>query len=229
MKNKLKRLQDRIIKLEELKSELALADQFGQFMKMFEQIKISMEETNSGSFFASKVYPNEKYEKKVVSELKKVVRDAKKISKEISNDPHRVKAGAIEKKVTNMRLTTESASKKLKDIWEKEISKNVSKWVDIAIAVNDLGAKGGNDFKKAIDKLKNVSIPKTEEQIKKIQEEKTSVQTGISKLGLEGKFGEFLKMSAEGKAVARDLLDKEVRMKMEEYDLWDSFRVTIGR
>jgi len=229
MISKLKRLQNRMTKLEELKSELALSDQFGQYIKLFEIIRVSMEETRSGSYFAAEAYSNEIIKKKVITELKKVIRDAKKISKEINNDAYRVQSRAVENKVTDMKTSTESAATKLKDAWNKEITNNVSKWVGIAEVVNDLGAQGGRDFKLAVDKLKRAAVPNTEEQVTKIKEEKNAVQNGISKLGLEGAFGKFLKLSAEGKASAKDLLNEEVRNKMDKYDLWDSFRVILGQ
>ena len=57
---------------------------------------------------------------------------------------------------------------------------------------------------------------------KKIAEE---LQRGISKLGLEGDFGKFLKTST--RCSLKQALEPEVKKKLDEFDLWDTFHITL--
>ena len=70
-------------------------------------------------------------------------------------------------------------------------------------------------------------IPQSEQEVedaKKLQEE---LQQGISKLGLEGDFGKFLETASGGECSLKEVLKPEVKKKLDEFDLWDTFHITL--
>ena len=95
--------------------------------------------------------------------------------------------------------------------------------------IEKLPKTGGKEFKDAFDNLTRdkVNIPQTEKEIRKIQKLREELNLGVTKLGLKGAVGKFLEAAVEGNAPISDLNKPEIKELLDNYDLWDSFRVQL--
>ena len=225
----LKKLKARLEKLPQRKAEGYLAATFGDYTQKVAQFFKKLWKTHQDMGYASKVYSSSDYDSKVLSELKKAVREAKKLHHVIEEDPQKATARATENKVVKLGDHASKANTQCRDIWNQEIEESIAKWEKIAGVVQDLGAKGGREFNQAVDSIRMQSIPQSDNEVDKVKAAQKALQKGIAGLGLEGRFGEFLKATVEGGASPKDLLDDEIRKKMDEHQLWDSFRVWLEK
>lgn len=226
----LERLKERLKKLPERRALREYAEHFGLYTQKVKQLREKMKRTHKDMVYASKVNPNPDYDRNVLSELKKAVREAKKLHKVIEEDPQKVKTRATENTVVSLGDYASKANTQCHDIWTREIEGIIAKWEKIAVVVQNLknlGAKGGSEFKQAVDKLKLQAIPQNDKEVEQVRTAKKDLQKGIATLGLEGPFGKFLEAAAKEIASPRDLLNDEVRSKLDEYKLWDSFHVGL--
>jgi len=222
-------LKVRLEKLPQLKAESHLAETFGDYTQKVAQLGDELRQTLQDMSYASKVHSNSDYNSKVLSELKRSVRESKKIYQVIDEDPQNVTKRATENKFVKLRDSVSKANKQCRNIWNQEIEKSIVKWEKIAVVVQDLGAKGGREFKQAVDSIRMQSIPQSDKEVDKVKGARNALQKGIAGLGLDDLFGKFLKDSVEGGASPRDLLKNEIREKLDDHKLWDSFKVRLGQ
>ena len=83
------------------------------------------------------------------------------------------------------------------------------------------------EYKNAVDRLGRKSIPRTTEEVQEVKELKEAVRNGVTKLGLKGPSGKFLEASAFDGASLSDVKKPEIRLWLDENDLWDSFVVRL--
>ena len=223
----LKKLKERLEKLPQLKSERNLSAKFGIYTQRIAQSREKLSKSFRDMEFISKVYPEAQCKQTVLPLLKKSIKEANKLYQSIDEDAQTVQKKATDNGVVRLGEYANSASGKCHDIWMLEITNNVTKWEKLASVIQNLGAKGGQEFKKAVETLKNKNIPRNDDEVTEIEKIKIELQKGVANLGLEGPFGEFLKATSEVGASPRDLLEDEIKEKMEEYSLWDSFRVRL--
>lgn len=225
----IKKLKVRLENLPQVKDESDLVEVFGYYIQKLTQSYEKLEQALKDMRNITKVFPSSECKKEVLFLLKNSVTVAKKLHTEIEEDPEKVKTKATDNKVVKLSDYASSARTKCDNIWAQEIESSVTKWEKIASVVQNLGAKGGRDFKQAVDNLKRNTIPKNDSEVDQANTAREALQEGIADLGLEGPFGRFLKATAEGGASPRDLLDDEIRRKMDEHKLWDSFRVLLDQ
>jgi hypothetical protein len=223
----LTQLKERLKQLPEKKSLREYAESFGEYTQKVARSREKLKQAFKDMGYISKAYPDSKCAKKILPLLKSSVTEAKKLHKEISEDPQKIKARATENKVVRLGDYASSATTQCRDIWNVQISNNVTKWEKLAIVVQSLGAKGGKEFKEAVDKLKLQGIPQNDKAVEQVKAIKKELEKGIAKLELEGPFGQFLTTAALGTASPRDLLNDKVKSKIDEYNLWDSFHVGL--
>lgn len=225
----LKELKTRLEKLPQRKAEGHLAAIFSEYNQKIKNIRIKLQAIYQDMTYAIKVNSNPEYNKKLLPDFKKAVQDAKTLIQDIEEDPNKVKTNASDHKVIRLGEYSNSLRNKCDSIWQLEITSSAKKWENIAEVIQKLGAKGGQEFKQAVEKLKTQKIPQNDADIFQIKEAQNALQKGITGLGLEGPFGEFLKNSAESGAPSKDLTKDEVRSKLDEYNLWDSFSIWLNR
>jgi hypothetical protein len=220
-------LKERLKKLPERRSLRVYAESFGEYTQKVAKSREKLGQAFKNMRYISKTYPDSECVKKVLPLLKSGVTEAKKLHKEIVEDPQKVKARTTENRVVRLGDYASRATTQCRDIWNLEINNSVAKWEKVASVVQNLGAKGGQEFKRAVDKLKLQGIPQSDKEVEQVKATKKELQKGIQSLGLEGPFGKFLKAAAAGVASPRDLLNDEVRSKLDKYKLWDSFHVGL--
>jgi len=228
--SKLKNLRDRLEKLPQLKKEKNLSSNFGVFTKKVAESKVMLTDSYRDMEYISKVFPDAGCEKKILPILKSSIKEAQKLYKTIEEDPQTVQKKASENSVVRLRDYATSANVKVRDIWSREITNNVTKWEKLAEVTQGLGAKGGREFKQAVVSLKNKKIPKSDEEVVQIKTAQINLHKGIANLGLEGPFGKFLEATVESRGASpKDLFKKEIKEKIEEFNLWDSFQIRLGQ
>ena len=210
------------------KLENNYADRFLKYTQKLGESHEKMKQTNENMVNASKVSSSSEYESKVLSELKKAVREAKKLYDLISKEPEKIMSNATENGIVRLSENATSAKAKCKNIWEQEILSTVTKWEKMADVVQKLVPEEGDGFKQVVDSLRGREIPQDDEEVDQIKTDKKELKKYIANLELEGPFGKFLESTVEGGASLRDLLkDDEIMKKLEEHDLWDNFRIRL--
>lgn len=225
----LKELKTRLEKLPQRKAESDLAATFSEYSLKVASICLGLQKTYRNIWYASQVNSNTDYNKKVLPKLKNAVKEAKLLLQEIEKDSNNIQTKASENKVVRLGEYEYSAKTECDTIWQQEFASSIKRWEKLADVVQKLGAKGGQEFKLALDKLKNYKIPQNDNDIIQIKASQKALKNGVVCLGLEGPFGEFLKASVEGGAYPKDLLKDDIRNKIDEFELWDSFKVQMGR
>lgn len=223
----LKNIKTRLEQLPQLMAEIHLTEKFGLYTQTLEQSRIRLERVQNNIKFASMVNSNPKYRGTVFPELKSAAQIATKLHKEIIGNAESVNSRATENKITRLKEHAKNAEKKCQYIWEQEVEVSVLKWEKIAGVIQGLGAKGGEEMKLAIDLLKGHRIPTDDNEVEQLRSAIKNLHNSISTLKLEGSFGQFLEATVDGSASAKDLLVDEIREKMDEHDLWDSFQVRL--
>ena len=228
--SKLKKLRKCLEKLPQLKKEKNLSSNFGVFTKKVAESKVMLSDSYRDMEYISKVFPGAGCKKKILPVLKSSIKEAQKLYKTIEEDPQTVQKKASENSVVRLRDSVTSANVKVRDTWVREINNNVTKWERLADVIQGLGAEGGREFKQAVVSLKNKKIPKSDEEVVQIQNAQSELQKGIANLGLEGPFGKFLEATADNRGASpKDLFKQEIKEKIEEFNLWDSFQVRLGQ
>jgi hypothetical protein len=221
-------LKTRLEKLPERRNLRKYALTFDDFTKKLGESYDKMKQINKDMVYASKVNSNNEYETKILFELKKAVREAKKIYKEISVNPEKVTSTAIANGIGRIDGSVVSAKKKCKEIWENEMKSIDDKWEKMADAVQKLDTEGGCEFKQIVDRLRGRTIPQNDKEVDQIKADKEGLQKSIANLGLAGSFGKFIEASVEGGASLKALLENdEIKKKLDEYNLWDNFRIRL--
>jgi len=225
----LKELKTRLDELPKMKAEAHLAATFSKYCQSVRQARQDLEATYVEMGYAGKVNSNPEYQRKVLPELKKAMRVAKGLHRSIEESAEKVTSRATENRVADLRDYAKRAKTQCHAIWIREVEGSADRWEKLADVIESLGAKGGNDLKQTIENLRRQRIPESDAEVERVRSALDRLQKGIKNLGLEGSFGRFLKASSEGGASPKDLLTDEVKIKMDEHELWDSFRVIIER
>ena len=222
----LKKLKTRLENLPERRKQRDWAVNFRTYREKLSGVRKKIEQIYNDMAYAEKVNSNNEYREKVFFELKKAVRGAQKLHKEISEEPKKVMLTATEDVIIKLRDYVEKARYQCDNIWNREIEGIVAKWEKMAEVVQRLGHKGGHEFKQVVDRLRKRLIPQNDKEVDQIKDNIKELQKGIAELGLAGPFGKFIGAAAgEGASLKVLLEDDEIRKKLEEHDLWDNFRI----
>lgn len=229
----IKELKSRLEKLPDLKAESDLAGHFACYKQQLTGIYEDLSTVYQDSIYANKVNSNDGY-KRVQTEVKNAVRVARSLYRMIEEEARDILKKASENQMTKISDSSKSARKKCDDIWKQERQKDVGKWEKISVVVKKMSNKGKQEFKKnvkeftqAVNAISLQSIPKNDEEVNELKALKNELKRKVATLDLEGPFGMFLENSVGQGVSAKELLNDEVRSKLEEYDLWDSFRVRL--
>ncbi|MBZ0264125.1 hypothetical protein K8I28_05610 [bacterium] len=226
---KLDSLKNRLVQLPQIHAERNLLDKFEKYTRSLSLSREKIEDTLEKHKRASKVFPSSEYEVKVFQEIKKAAREAKKLKKNIEENPEVVRNKSTENAVIRINDNAKNSESNCTNIWSKEVDTNITIWNKFARVVQGLATAGSQEFGEAIRYLQNntSTFPKSEEEVERLLEARKKLHNGISNLGLEGSFGKFLIKSANRGSPLTDLFDDEIKQKMNEHDLWDSFLVRL--
>lgn len=226
----LKKLREDIEKFPERRSEINLQGNFREYSEKVGQLYLKLKASIEDAVRIEKSSGKENFDKNgVLSEIKTAIREAKKLKQSIEEDANSVASKATENAVVRMNEKATRSSTKCRDGWRQHIDRNATKWTQIATVLERFPSTDCRDFKNAVRDLMSARdrIPQSEQEVedaKKLQEE---LQQGISKLGLEGDFGKFLQNASTGNCSLKQALEPEVKKKLDEFDLWDTFHITL--
>lgn len=223
----LKDMKQRLEKLPDLRRESKLADYFGTYSSRIEASYEKFLEASKTAENISDVFPESNCLGEVQALIRKAVVEAKKIQREIEEDPENVAKKRVENEFLRIGELAANSSLKYREKWKCEISRNVDKWRKLSDVVSNLKTKGGSDFKAAVDSLQGQQPPVNSTEAERSKEALKKLRHGIGSMGLEGKFGLFLEKSVNFGASPRDVLDPEVSSKLNEFELWDSFKIRL--
>ncbi len=223
-------LKERLESLPERQREGRLSHDFAQYREKVIAAYQRLELSRGAMLRAAQVQGNIEYEKQVMPRIKKSIAETKRLKRSVEDDAFFVQSKAMENGVIRLNDAASAAHTLCQNIWTKEMGALLQKWEKVANAVISLQQKTqvATRFKTAVDKLKIQEIPQNEDEVQDVQGRLEALQRGINELGLEGPFGVFLAAAAEGAASPRELLKDEVRKKLDEFDLWDSFFISLG-
>jgi F0F1-type ATP synthase membrane subunit b/b' len=216
-------------KLPQFHKERGLKDNFCDYGKNVSESLQELEKAYKNLKSLETLEENETSKKKVLKEIKNAIKDAKNLKEEISDNAQNISKTATSNAVVRITDAHKSANKECRERWKNFIEKREEKWGKLANLVDKLPKTGGKEFKVAFDNLARykTNIPQTNEEIQKIQQLRDELNSGVSKLGLEGAFGKFLEAAADGNALISELNKPEIKELLEKYNLWDSFRVQL--
>ena len=225
------RIDELKARLEELPRRLDerhLAEDFTKYTQKissaYEKLGVAWEQMNASTM----VNGNSAYKSRVLPELKNAAREAFGLHETISENAAAVKKKATENAIIRVGDYAEKAKQRCKETWAAELESNAIQWEKIASVFVELGAHGGQEFKKAVHELTTQQIPSNETDVKRVKQLIEKLQKGIQDFGLEGAFGRFLEATAGTTGASlRDLSDEEVQQQLTKHDLWDSFRIRV--
>ena len=226
----LKKLREDIEKFPQRRSEINLQGNFREYSQKVGELYLKLKTSIEDAKRIEKSSGKENFDKNgVLSEIKTATREAKKLKKSIEEDANSVASKATENAVERMNDKAIRTSTKCRDGWRQHIDRNATKWTQIATVLERFPSADCRDFKNAVRDLMSARdrIPQSEQEVddaKKLQEE---LQQGISKLGLEGDFGKFLENASTGNCSLKQALVPEIKKKLDEFDLWDTFQITL--
>lgn len=226
----LAQLKQRLEKLPEFHRERGLKNHFREYGQKVTNYLEGLEQAHKCLKAIEVLEENPTFKRNVLREIKETIKDAKNIKEKISEEAKSVGDRATENAIGRINGSQRDANILCRDRWKGFIEKRENKWSKIAEVVEKLPKKtGGKEFKDSFDKFTRwkANIPQTEKEIKEIQQLKDALGDGITKLGLEGEFGKFLEATAVDGASIEDLKKPKIIEKLDEYDLWKSFRVHL--
>ena len=224
----LTQIKERLEKLPEFHKEKGLKDNFSDYgTKVSESLK-ELEKAYKNLKSLDTLEANVTSRKNVLTEIKDAIRDAKKIKEDITSDAQNILKTATSNAVIRITEAHKNANRICLERWNSFIENRKRKWSNLVNVVNKLPNTGGTEFKNAFDNLTNhVNIPQTKAEIQKIQDFREELNSGVAKLGLEGEPGKFLEAAAKGDATISELDKSEVREFLDQYDLWNSFKIKL--
>ena len=226
----LKQLREDIEKFPERRSEISLQGNFREYSKKVGELYLKLKASIEDADRIEKSSGKENFDKNgVLSEIKTAIREAKKLKQSIEEDANSVASKATENAVVRMNEKATRSSTKCRDGWKQHIDRNATKWTQIATVLERFPSADCRDFKNAVRDLTSARdrIPQSEQEVEDAKKLQKELQQGISKLGLEGDFGKFLENASTGNCSLKQALEPEVKKKLDEFDLWDTFHITL--
>ena len=224
----LKDLKKRLEKLPELKRESKLSGHFGNYSSRVERSHDKFVESANQSKHITGVFPDSSCLVDVQALISVGKAIAVKLRKEIEKDPENVATKRVDNGFVAIADSSSSCVTKCKETWKREISRNVDKWSRLAQVVSSLKAKGTSDLSAAVESLRRQGIPSSALEVQKSKDALEMLHQGVVSMGLEGSFGRFLEKTASIGASPRDFTDPEIVSKLDEFELWDSFKVRLS-
>ena len=226
----LKKLREDIEKFPERRSEINLQGNFREYSEKVGELYLKLKASIEDAVRIEKSSGKENFDKNgVLSEIKTAIREAKKLKQSIEEDANSVASKATENAVVRMNEKATRSSTKCRDGWRQHIDRNATKWTQIATVLERFPSADCRDFKNAVRDLSTAGerIPQSDQEVEDAKKLQEKLQQGISKLGLEGDFGKFLETASGGECSLKEVLKPEVKKKLDEFHLWDTFHITL--
>jgi len=225
----LQKLKIRLEKLPQIEKELKLAASFEHYTQNVSSSRKILGKVKKDIKNVTRVFPNSDCQMEVFPLVQSIAKEAKKLYEEIEKDPWSIEKKATDNRFVRLSENTDSTRNQCDLIWNEEITASIANWEKLASVVHKLGVKGGQAFKHAVDNLKiwENRIPQNDNEVNQVNSAIKALQKGIANIGLKGSFGNFLKSTVENGASPKDLFNDDIKKKLDEYELWDAFRVRL--
>jgi hypothetical protein len=226
----LKQLIVDVEKFPERKREINLQCDFREYWGKISELYLKLKATIEDAVRIEESIGKESSNKnRVLTDIKAVIREASKLKQSIEEDAGAIASKATENALMRMNEKATSSSTKCRECWKQHIDRNVTKWTQITTVLERFPSTDCLDFKNAVRELSSARdrIPKSPEQVQDAKKLQEDLQKGISKLGLEGVFGEFLKNASMGNCSLSQVFEPEVKAKLDEFHLWDIFKISL--
>jgi len=216
--------------LPEFRKERDLQSDFRQYCTLSSSILVGLNKAYKDMQSIQEVKEDSGFRSAVTNIIKRAISKAKKLHKDISEDARAVAKTASKNALRDLGEGKTSANSACLNYWNKKIQVELENWGEIASALENITRTGGKEFKRALDDLgrHRDSIPQDKVGIEKYKATELAISTGISKLNLDGKFGQFLTDVVNGKATTSQLSVPEIKKVMDEHKLWDKFKVRLN-
>lgn len=163
--------------------------------------------------------------------IRSVGKSASKLRDKLDAEPSSVAGSSIEESFTRLFENATLALKSCQSAWESELQAKIKDWEAIQDVVAKLIPKEGGRLKRAIISLQTAkaNLPTTEEDAARASIALEDLKDSISKLDLEGPFGDFLRSSASPEGADLNLLlNDEVLNVLTKHHLQKVFRVRVS-
>lgn len=226
----LKKLREEIEKFPERRGEIKLQGNFREYSEKIGELYLNLKTSLEDADRIEKTSGKENFDKSgVLSEIKIAIREAKKLKQNIEEDANSVASKAMENGVTRINNKATMSQTVCIKGWKKYIDHNATKWTQIATVLDKFPSADCRDFKNAVRDLSTAGnrIPQSDQEVEDAKKLQEKLQQGISKLGLEGDFGKFLETASGGECSLKEVLNPEVKKKLDEFHLWEVFKIKL--
>ena len=231
---KLSELKQRLEKCPEIEKEIELGATLRLCIEKVQKSRKELIVISNNIKNINKVYQDSSCTKEVSIYVKRCSEIARKMHDDIVKELTIINQGLdnpISNQITSLKDNVNLAKKTCNEFWEKEQKETIDKCEKVVDVVqrleSKLGTKGGKVLKSSLDKIKSSGIPQNDSEVEVIKSALKELKNGITSLGLEGPFGKFLEATIGVGASTKYILNDEVRQKLDEYNLWDSFKIKL--
>jgi hypothetical protein len=134
-----------------------------------------------------------------------------------------------EKKVTRVRERNEEAKDQIKKEWKRCADERIKYFAPLVEIVRSI--PGNEVIVENYASIQNrASLPPSNaDSAAKFRDDLEQLRVALGQLKLEGPGGQFLKRAVNGRASAKELLDKEVQEFLDTNNLWGVLTIRVGR
>jgi len=226
---KLSELKAGLEKLPEHNATEHFRDLFGAYRQRAEEIRGKLAQARNDREIILKVTANQEFGDEILKILKSSAREAKLLHKAIQEDASKVGNPSTDDAVTRLNGNASTVNTRCRDQWKRGIEKELKDSANLALAVQQINNANSQDYQNAVRHLNAAKerIPQSEAEAENIGRHLEELRKGITSLGLEGEFGKFLKDVGDGNCLLGRCLEPEVKKKLDEFNLWDTFHITL--
>ena len=168
--------------------------------------------------------------KKTTDAVKQSKQQATRLIAKLKDDFNQIGTTETDQKVTRIGERNGETRDQLQKEWRKRLDEALKPLMPLVEIVKEVGFSGADKIDKLMDAVssKNGLPPDSMEDAQRLKDDLTDLRQSLSALDLEGPGGEFLKNALNGRAKAKDFLNKEVQDFLDEKQLWDIFTINLG-
>lgn len=174
------------------------------------------------------VFPNANL-KKITDANKQTKKQVALLLVKLQENLDEIGTSETNQKVIRIRERNDEAKEQIQKEWKNCIEEELDFFSPLLEIVRSL--PGYESLVTSFNSIQNrtLSPPSTHETALKLKTDINNLRDSLGKLKLDGPGGNFLKDAVNGRAVAKDLLNKEIQDFLETNGLWKILTIKVGK
>jgi hypothetical protein len=221
-------VRERIKKLPELQKQKQNNQKVAQFSLRMEEAFVDLKECLKLRQCVLIVFPYA-----VLTKTAEAVRQSKKqvalLLEELQGNFDAIGTNETEMNVRSVRERNGHAKDQIKKEWKRCVDERIKDFAPLVEIVRSI--PGNEVIVENYGSIQNRATvpPNIVDSAEKLRDDFEQLRVALGQLKLEGPGGQFLNRAVNGRASAKELLDKEVQEFLEANNLWDVLTIRVGR